>query len=89
VSGYRQARHRTHSKICSEVDVGSFVAELWEFVRVRKKLWLAPIIIIMVVFGVIRRLFSYMGTLFPRRPAKAPSKKKAKAGAPDDIYPLF
>jgi hypothetical protein len=25
--------------------------ELWLFLRVRKKLWLAPIIIVMVVFG--------------------------------------
>ena len=25
--------------------------ELWDFLRVRKKLWLAPIIIILVIFG--------------------------------------
>tara|TARA_B100000767_G_C19763843_1_gene536482 strand:+ start:906 stop:1055 length:150 start_codon:yes stop_codon:yes gene_type:complete len=25
--------------------------ELWAFLRVRKKLWLAPIIIIMIIFG--------------------------------------
>ncbi|MDC0579116.1 DUF5989 family protein [Candidatus Pelagibacter ubique] len=25
--------------------------ELWTFLRVRKKLWLAPIIIIMIIFG--------------------------------------
>jgi hypothetical protein len=25
--------------------------ELWRFLRVRKKLWLAPIIIVMVLFG--------------------------------------
>jgi hypothetical protein len=25
--------------------------ELWTFLRVRKKLWLAPIIIIMLIFG--------------------------------------
>ena len=29
----------------------SFLKELWKFLRVRKKLWLAPIIIIMVVLG--------------------------------------
>ena len=29
----------------------SFIKELWAFLRVRKKLWLAPIIIIMVVLG--------------------------------------
>ena len=28
-----------------------FILELWGFLRVRKKLWLAPIIIIMVIFG--------------------------------------
>lgn len=29
----------------------SFVAELWEFLRARKKFWLAPIFILMLVFG--------------------------------------
>jgi len=28
-----------------------FILELWEFLRVRKKMWLAPIIIIMLVLG--------------------------------------
>jgi len=28
-----------------------FIKELWTFLRVRKKLWLAPIIIILVIFG--------------------------------------
>ena len=28
-----------------------FLKELWTFLRVRKKLWLAPVIIIMLVFG--------------------------------------
>jgi hypothetical protein len=28
-----------------------FLKELWLFLRVRKKLWLAPIITVMVVFG--------------------------------------
>lgn len=28
-----------------------FLKELWTFLRVRKKLWLAPIIIIMLIFG--------------------------------------
>jgi len=28
-----------------------FLKELWTFLRVRKKLWLAPIIIVMLVFG--------------------------------------
>jgi hypothetical protein len=29
----------------------SIFRELWEFMRVRKKFWLAPIIIIMVLLG--------------------------------------
>ena len=29
----------------------SIIAELWAFMRVRKKFWLAPILIMLVVFG--------------------------------------
>ncbi|MDK9720556.1 MAG: DUF5989 family protein [Rhodospirillales bacterium] len=29
----------------------SFLAELWAFMKVRKKFWLLPILIMMVVFG--------------------------------------
>jgi hypothetical protein len=29
----------------------SFVAELWMFIRVRKKYWLLPIIVMLGVFG--------------------------------------
>jgi hypothetical protein len=29
----------------------SFLIELWAFLRVRKKYWLLPIIVMMVVFG--------------------------------------
>lgn len=29
----------------------SFVKELWAFLRVRKKFWLLPIIVMMAVFG--------------------------------------
>ena len=28
-----------------------FIMELWQFLRVRKKLWLAPIIIVMLILG--------------------------------------
>ena len=28
-----------------------FLKELWEFLHVRKKLWLAPIIIVMLILG--------------------------------------
>ena len=29
----------------------SFLAELWDFLRVRKKFWLLPILIMMVMLG--------------------------------------
>lgn len=29
----------------------SFIAELWRFLRVRKKFWLLPIIIVMLLLG--------------------------------------
>ena len=29
----------------------SFLVELWTFLRVRKKFWLLPIIVMMVMFG--------------------------------------
>ena len=29
----------------------NFLIELWTFLKNRKKLWLAPIIIVMVIFG--------------------------------------
>lgn len=29
----------------------SLLVELWKFLRVRKKYWLAPIIIVLLVFG--------------------------------------
>jgi hypothetical protein len=29
----------------------SFVIELWEFMRLRKKYWLAPIVLSLLVFG--------------------------------------
>ena len=28
-----------------------FISELWQFLRVRKKFWLAPIILLMALFG--------------------------------------
>jgi len=31
----------------------SFLAEFWAFLRVRKKFWLLPIIIMMLVFGAL------------------------------------
>jgi Family of unknown function (DUF5989) len=29
----------------------SFLAELWEFMRERKKFWLLPLVVLMLVFG--------------------------------------
>ena len=29
----------------------SFVAELWEFLRARKKFWLTPTVLMMLLFG--------------------------------------
>jgi len=29
----------------------SILAELWRFMRVRKKYWLAPIVLLLVIFG--------------------------------------
>ena len=31
----------------------SFIKELWEFLKVRKKIWLLPIIIVMLLLGVL------------------------------------
>jgi hypothetical protein len=31
----------------------SFLVELWEFMRVRKKFWLLPIIFLMLAFGAL------------------------------------
>ena len=33
--------------------MGSFLKEIWAFLRVRKKLWLAPSIIVMVLLGAL------------------------------------
>lgn len=31
----------------------NFIKELWSFLRARKKLWLAPIIIVIVILGAL------------------------------------
>lgn len=33
--------------------MASFIKELWAFLRVRKKLWLAPLILVMVLLGAL------------------------------------
>lgn len=30
-----------------------FIRDLWEFLKVRKKFWLLPLIIILLIFGVV------------------------------------
>lgn len=39
-----------------------FLKELWDFLRVRKKIWLAPIIIIMLILGSL--LILAQGSIF-------------------------
>ncbi len=29
----------------------SFILEIWEFLRVRKKFWLLPVLVMMILFG--------------------------------------
>ena len=31
----------------------SFIKEFWEFVKIRKKYWLLPILIVLVIFGAL------------------------------------
>jgi len=31
----------------------SFIRQLWAFLRVRKKFWLVPIVVIVVCFGIV------------------------------------
>lgn len=38
----------------------TFIQELWEFIRRRKKYWLVPIVIIMLLFGFL--LFFVQGS---------------------------
>lgn len=33
--------------------MGEFIKELWAFLRSRKKLWLTPIIVVVVLLGVL------------------------------------
>lgn len=39
--------------------------ELWEFLRVRKKFWLAPILVMMVLLGGVMALAAQAGVLSP------------------------
>ena len=33
--------------------MGSFIADLWAFMRERKKFWLLPIILVLLLFGAL------------------------------------
>ena len=50
-------RERDSTRIYEKSILGgyymSFLKELWSFMRVRKKFWLIPLIIIMLLLGVI------------------------------------
>jgi hypothetical protein len=35
------------------VSQSSFVAELWAFMRVRKKLWLLPLVVVLLLVGLL------------------------------------
>lgn len=41
------------------------VREIWEFLRVRKKFWLAPIIIALMLLGMLMTIAGQAGTLAP------------------------
>ena len=41
------------------------IREIWMFLRVRKKFWLAPIIIVLVILGLLIFLAGSAGTLSP------------------------
>lgn len=40
-----------HDEAILSGDAVSFIGEFWEFIRERKKFWLLPIIILMLLFG--------------------------------------
>ena len=42
---------KTKCAIVSNGEVMAFLLELWAFLRARKKLWLFPVIVMMVVLG--------------------------------------
>jgi len=47
------AQQQIPSTTSSEAHMASFISEMWAFLRVRKKLWLAPIIVVLVGFGAL------------------------------------
>jgi len=43
----------THSKINFKIEPMSLLKELWTFIKLRKKMWLLPVIIFMLLLGVL------------------------------------
>lgn len=46
-----RARSKTNSEYLLNGEAMDILKELWAFLRARKKLWLAPIIVVMLVMG--------------------------------------
>ena len=46
-------RNDTLKTLHSRRKIVSFLAELWDFMRTRKRYWLWPIVLFMLVFGVL------------------------------------
>ncbi len=56
-------RHRLGAVVVGLWEM-SLLREIWEFLRVRKKFWLLPIIIVMLLFGALM-IFSQSSALAP------------------------
>jgi len=52
-SAIHRARRLTRCPGSSEVSMIDFIEELWRFIRVRKKYWLLPVILMLAVFGAL------------------------------------
>jgi hypothetical protein len=55
------------SNLDSDLDLEpkSFVGEIWDFLRVRKKFWLAPIIVALMLLGALIVFASSAGVVSP------------------------
>ena len=51
MSGTKQSPDETKKKYKSSK--ASIIIEFWQFMRVRKKIWLAPIIVFLVLLGLL------------------------------------
>ena len=49
----RFAAGKIINNIAKDRHMREFISELWAFLRARKKVWLAPIVFIMIVIGVL------------------------------------